>query len=82
MFWLPKINGLRGFKKAIGSNLIFKYRMHFIVDLDIHLNHVNKRSVDFSEAEVEQIKNMIKLDTVKREMSALHDVLKEQPLKI
>ncbi len=81
MFWLPKINGLRGFKKAIGSDLIFKYRMHFIADLDIHLNRVNKRSAAFSDAENEQIKNMTRLDTLKRDSTALHYVLKEQPLK-
>lgn len=58
MFWLRKTSDLREFKEAIGSKLIFKYRMRFIADLNIHLGHINKRSDNFSDSENDLIKSM------------------------
>jgi hypothetical protein len=58
MFWLRKKGELHDFKKAIGSRLIFKYRMHFITDLELHLNRINKRPDHFSDFENNLISTM------------------------
>jgi len=37
MFWIEDTSRLRSLKKTIGCKLIFKYRLHFFTDLDLHL---------------------------------------------
>lgn len=37
MYWLPDTLVLRRLKEAIGSKLIFKYRLRFINNLNDHL---------------------------------------------
>jgi hypothetical protein len=53
MFWLPQIEGLRVFKKTIGSRLIFKYRIKFFTNLDNYLNNLNNPSSTFADPESE-----------------------------
>ena len=64
MFLLKEKGELRGLKKAIGSKLILKFRMHFIADLDIYLSHQNKRSDHFSDSENDLIFNAIKAQDI------------------
>lgn len=80
MFWLPKRGGLRGFKKAIGSKLIFRYRMDFFSNLEIHLNHINGRPVGFSDVENDQINSMIEWDSKQHRMTAQRTIPDQPPI--
>jgi hypothetical protein len=42
MYWLPEDASLRDFKLAIGSKIIFKYRLYFFTTVDEYLQQKNK----------------------------------------
>ncbi|MCU0421100.1 MAG: hypothetical protein MUC38_15745 [Cyclobacteriaceae bacterium] len=67
MFWLRQGDDLVDLKRAIGSKLIFKFRIHFITDLDVHLAHLNKTPTFFSDAEKELILNATRAQELIRE---------------
>lgn len=48
MFWIEDTSRLRSLKKTIGCKLIFKYRLHFFTDLDLHLKAEKRQSTEFS----------------------------------
>jgi len=51
MFWLMDPSRLREFKMAIGSTIIFKYRLQFITDLGKHIRSENHNRYTELEAE-------------------------------
>ena len=54
MFWLIDPSRLREFKMAIGSTIIFKYRLQFISDLGKYIRSENhKRYMEFSLQDAE-----------------------------
>jgi len=59
MFWIEDISKLRSLKIAIGSKLIFKYRLHFFTDLDFHLKGEKRQSTEFSTMETEMVTRMV-----------------------
>ena len=62
MFWLPEAVTLRDLKIAIGSKLIFKYRLHFITNLNGHLKIEDDKADEFSVSENKMIQNMVLLE--------------------
>ena len=34
LYWIPSRKGLREFKRAVGANLVWKYRLNFYFDLE------------------------------------------------
>ena len=63
MFWIEDASKLRSLKIAIGSKLIFKYRLHFFTDLDFHLKAEKRQSTEFSTVETEMVTKMIKWES-------------------
>lgn len=68
MFWVPDTITLRSLKIAIGSKLILKYRLHFITNLNNHLNPKKDKSTEFSVSETEMISKMVQLDNEQRQI--------------
>jgi len=58
MFWIEDASRLRNLKKAIGSKLIFKFRLDFITDLNLHLKFEKRQSMKFSTVETEMVTKM------------------------
>ena len=69
MFWLPATNTLRSLKVAIGSKLIWKYRLLFITNLNSHLKPKKDMSREFSISETDMISKMTQLDTVQHNIT-------------
>ncbi|HMG92366.1 MAG TPA: hypothetical protein VK589_20050 [Chryseolinea sp.] len=63
MFWIEDIARLRSLKIAIGSKLIFKYRLHFFTDLDFHLKAEKRETTEFSMVETEMVTKMVKWES-------------------
>jgi len=59
MFWIEDASKLRSLKIAIGSKLIFKYRLQFFTDLDFHLKAEKRQSAEFSTVETEMVTKMV-----------------------
>ena len=59
MFWIEDISKLRSLKIAVGSKLIFKYRLHFFTDLDSNLKAEKRQSSEFSTMETEMMTQMV-----------------------
>ena len=59
MYWIEDASKLKSLKTAIGSKLIFKYRLHFFTDLDFHLKAEKRQSTEFSTVETEMMTTMI-----------------------
>jgi hypothetical protein len=66
MYWVPDTVLLRTLKVAIGSKLIFKYRLCFITNLNQHLNLEMKEEAEFSLLEHEMVNKMVRLDSTQR----------------
>ena len=60
MFWIEDASRLRSMKIAIGSKLIFKYRLHFFTDLNFHLKTEKSRSTELATPEAEIVPNMVR----------------------
>ena len=61
MFWLKDNSKLRDFKMAIGSKIIFKYRLQFFTDLDEHLQlDVSPGKKELSRRENEMVREMLR----------------------
>lgn len=60
MFWIEDTSRLRSLKIAIGGKLIFKYRLHFFTDLDLHLKGEKRQSTEFSTEETEMVTRMVR----------------------
>lgn len=59
MFWLNEDSGLRELKRAIGSRMIFKYRLRFFTDLEEYIQSESvKNYTGFSVREVQLIAQM------------------------
>ena len=63
MFWIEDISKLRSLKIAIGSKLIFKYRLHFFTDLDFHLKAEKSQLTEFSMVETEMVTKMVQWES-------------------
>jgi hypothetical protein len=63
MFWIEDATKLRSLKIAIGSKLIFKYRLHFFTDLDFHLKTEKRESTEFSTVESEMVTKMVQWES-------------------
>ena len=50
MFWLEDAKSLRKFKLAIGSQTIFKYRLHFFTDLEEFVQSEQEKEIPFLNA--------------------------------
>ena len=59
MFWIEDISKLRSLKQAIGSKLVFKYRLHFFTDLDFQLKAERSQLTEFSMMETEMVTKMV-----------------------
>jgi hypothetical protein len=59
MFWIEEASRLRSLKMAIGSKLIFKYRLRFFTDLDSDLKAEKRQSSEFSTMETEMMTRMV-----------------------
>lgn len=63
MFWLRDHSQLHNFKSAIGSRLIFKYRLQFFTNLEEHLQaEDNKVLSGFSSSEKKMIFDMTSVE--------------------
>jgi hypothetical protein len=61
MFWQREESTLRDFKMAIGSKLIFKYRLEFFSSVDEYLQLEKKKpDTGFSKQENQLVRKMIK----------------------
>jgi hypothetical protein len=63
MFWIEDTSKLRSLKIAIGSKLIFKYRLHFFTDLDFHLKAEKRQSNELSTVETEMVTKMVQWES-------------------
>ena len=63
MFWIEDTSRLRSLKIAIGSKLIFKYRLHFFTDLDLHLKAEKKQSTEFSTIDTEMVTRVVRSES-------------------
>ena len=60
MYWLEEDVSLRDFKLAIGSKIIFKYRLRFYATVDEYLNEKNKHQFfGLSAEENSMVRNMV-----------------------
>lgn len=59
MYWLGEDSTLRDFKLAIGSKIIFKYRLKFFSSVDEYLQTEKKEETKFSTDETRLVKKMI-----------------------
>lgn len=59
MYWLPDKVLLKTLKRAIGSKILWKYRLHFITNLNNHLQQYH--SYQLSVEEREMINKMARL---------------------
>lgn len=66
MYWLPDTLVLRRLKEAIGSKLIFKYRLRFINNLNDHLQDDHEPSDEFSFSEHALVNKMLQYDKTQR----------------
>ena len=60
IFWIEHTSRLRSLKLAIGSKLIFKYRLHFFTDLDMHLKAEKMQSAEFSTEVTEMVTGILR----------------------
>jgi len=61
MYWQREESTLRDFKLAIGSKLIFKYRLQFFSSVDEYLQLEKKKAdISFSKRENQLVRKMIK----------------------
>ncbi len=61
MYWQREESTLRNFKMAIGSKLIFKYRLQFFSSVDEYLQlHKKKPDTGFSKQENQLVRKMVK----------------------
>jgi hypothetical protein len=67
MYWLPDAGRLKALKVAIGSKLVFKYRLEFITNLNEHLELIANETNEFSFYENELMNKMIRWDNTQRE---------------
>jgi hypothetical protein len=74
MFWLPYTATLQSLKRAIGSRLIFKYRLHFITNLNSHLKIRTDDLTRLSLLESEMVKKMVTWDQAQRDLSEAKEV--------
>ena len=59
MFWLNEDSGLRELKRAIGSKMIFKYRLRFFTNLEEYIQSESVKNYSgFSVREVQLIAHM------------------------
>lgn len=67
LFWMDERSTLRNFKKAIGSKMVFKYRLQFFASLEKYYESIRtKGEVQFSPQERALISEMTALETGKR----------------
>jgi hypothetical protein len=60
MFWLKSDATLRDFKLAIGSKIVFKYRLQFYTSLEQYYECENKKAeVGFSTDEQDMVLKMV-----------------------
>jgi hypothetical protein len=60
MYWLREDASLRDFKLAIGSKIIFKYRLHFFSTVDEYLQLKNKNlNTGLSPQENQMVRKMV-----------------------
>lgn len=59
LYWITSRSALRGFKNAIGADLIWKYRLNFFFDLDEIVSEESK-SEEWSEEE-KALMNRVKM---------------------
>src|SRR5687767_2710809 len=60
MFWIEDTLRLRSLKIAIGCKLIFKYRLHFFTDLDLHLKAEKRQLTEFSTEDTDMVSRMVR----------------------
>ena len=65
MFWIEDTLRLRSLKIAIGCKLIFKYRLHFFTDLDLHLKAEKRQLTEFSKEDTEMVSRMVRSESKK-----------------
>lgn len=59
LYWIDEMVSLREFKEAIGSKLIWKYRLKFYTSLEAFIESQHKRNtLKFTEEEIELIELM------------------------
>lgn len=59
MYWRREESSLRDFKLAIGSKLIFKYRLRFYSSVDEYLALDKRKEIVFTSAENKMVSKMI-----------------------
>ncbi len=59
MYWLREDSTLRDFKLAIGSKIIFKYRLQFFASVDEYLQSQKKEETKLSKDENRLVRKMI-----------------------
>lgn len=74
MFWLPGNITLRDLKIAIGSKLILKYRLQFIINLNNYLLPEKDISTEFSASEKDMIDKMNRLDNEQQNPINTHEI--------
>jgi len=54
LYWIPEQKALRAFKKAIGSKIVFKYRLRFFTDVEefVEFKHNEAENPELREEEV------------------------------
>ena len=62
LFWIEDTSRLRRLKIAIGSKLIFKYRLHFITDLNLYRKAEKRQLTEFLTEETETVTRMVRSD--------------------
>ncbi|MBA4144667.1 MAG: hypothetical protein DI538_04740 [Azospira oryzae] len=58
LFWIDEKASVRDFKKAIGSKLVFKYRLHFFASVEEFVESKNIKINSFTKEEQALIRKM------------------------
>ena len=58
LFWISEKSNLRDFKKAIGSKLVFKHRLHFFTSVEEFVESQNIKLNTFTKEEQALIRKM------------------------
>ena len=58
LYWIDEKANLRDFKKAIGSKIVFKYRLHFHLSVEEFIESQNSTITSFTKEEQALIRKM------------------------
>jgi hypothetical protein len=67
LFWIDEKSPLKDFKKAIGSKIVFKYRLQFFPSLEKYHELIrSSREISFTPQEQSMINEMTQLEASKK----------------